>query len=131
MSGGNTHPVPIAAAFEAISRMDAAALVALCDPQVTFESRITAVEAASYEGHEGIRQYIANLADAFEFIHVDMSGLVGDDGWAVATNQFRARGRGSGVEVQQEFFVAARGHHGRLLWWGLFNSRSEALEAVR
>src|SRR5437764_14045401 len=71
MSGGSAHPVPIDAAFQAISRMDAAALVALCDPQVTFESRITAVEAARYEGHEGIRQYIANLADAFEFIQVD------------------------------------------------------------
>jgi ketosteroid isomerase-like protein len=110
--------------------MDADALVSLCDPAVTFESRITAVELASYEGHEGVRRYIANLAEAFEHIDVEQSNVVERGDSAVATNRFRARGRGSGLEVEQKFYVAAKGHHGKLLWWGFFDSRSEALEAV-
>lgn len=58
--------VPIEAAFDAVSRMDAHALLALCDPDVSFESRITAIEDAAYRGHEGVRCYIANLAEAFD-----------------------------------------------------------------
>jgi ketosteroid isomerase-like protein len=130
-----THPMsanalPIAAAFEAISRLDADALVALCHPDVRFESRITAVEDATYEGHEGIRRYVANLSEAFADVHVESFDVVADVDRAVATNRFSARGRGSGVEVEQRFVAAAKGYDGRLMWWGFFESRSEALDAV-
>lgn len=110
--------------------MDADTLIALCDPAVRFESRITAVEAGTYEGHEGVRRYIANLAEAFEHIDVTQSDLVERGGRVVATNRFRARGRSSGLEVEQEFYVAARADRGKLLWWGLFDSRAEALAAA-
>jgi ketosteroid isomerase-like protein len=110
--------------------MDAEALVALCDPAVRFESRITAVESAWYEGHAGARRYIANLAEAFEHIHVEQSDVVEHGERAVATNRFRARGRGSGLEVEQSFYVAATAHRGKLQWWGFFDSRPEALRAV-
>ena len=63
--------LPIGPAFDALSRMDADALVALCDPEVRFESRITAVEDATYRGHEGIRRYIDNLAEVFEHIRIE------------------------------------------------------------
>lgn len=122
--------VPIEAAFDAISRMDADALVSLCDPEVEFESRITALEDASYTGHDGVRRYIANLADAFEFIHAESSEVVEADGRAVITNGFRARGRGAGVELEQRFFVAGKAREGQLVWWGFFDTRGEALDAV-
>lgn len=130
--GRSTGPesLPIRSAFEAISRMDADALVALCDPAVRFESRITAVEDATYEGHEGVRHYIANLAEAFDWIEVEPSDALEAEDRAVVTNRFRARGRTSGVEVEGRFFVAGKGRHGRLTWWGFFDSRSAALEAV-
>ena len=130
MSRENVEALPLEAAWEAISHMDADALVALCDPGVRFESRITAVEDATYLGHEGARRYIANLAEAFEWIEVERFDVVEDRDRAVFTNRFRARGRGSGVEVEQQYFLAVKGRGGRLLWWGFFDSRSAALEAV-
>jgi ketosteroid isomerase-like protein len=110
--------------------MDADALVEVCDPEVRFESRITAVEESVYEGHDGARRYIRNLQEAFEWVAVAQSDLVQDGDRAVATNHFRSRGRGSGVEVEHDFFCAARAREGRLLWWAFFDSRAEALEAV-
>jgi ketosteroid isomerase-like protein len=92
--------IPIGPAYDAISRMDADALVSLCDVAVKFESRITAVEAETYEGHDGVRRYIANLAEAFEHIDVKQFDRVERAGRVVATNRFRARGRASGVEVE-------------------------------
>jgi ketosteroid isomerase-like protein len=126
----DVKPLPIGAAWEAISRMDADALVAVCDPDVSFESRITAIDHETYAGHAGLRRYIANLAEAFERIELEVSDLVEDRGRAVATNRFRARGRGGGVEVEDRFYVASKGRDGKLLWWGFFDSRSSALEAM-
>ena len=65
MSRDNVEPLPIQTACEAISRLDGEALVALCDPNVRFESRITAVEDETYDGHQGVRQYMVNLTEAF------------------------------------------------------------------
>jgi 2-polyprenyl-3-methyl-5-hydroxy-6-metoxy-1,4-benzoquinol methylase/ketosteroid isomerase-like protein len=125
-----TGTVPIEAAFNAISRMDADALVALCDPNVNFESRLTALDDVSYRGHVGVRRYIANLAAAFDRIEVHLSDLLERPGVAVMTNRVRAQGRGSGVVVELDYFCAARGENGRLVWWGFFDSREHALAAV-
>ena len=40
-------------------------VLALTDPKVEFRSRITAVEGADYHGHEGVRRYHDDMADAF------------------------------------------------------------------
>lgn len=130
MSPADAPHVPIRAAYEAIGRLDAEGLVSLCVPDVRFESRITAVEDATYDGHDGVRRYIRNLAEAFGAIDVDQSDLLTTGDRAVATNRFRARGRASGVEVEETFFVGARAAEGRLVWWGLFDTRAEALAAV-
>jgi ketosteroid isomerase-like protein len=122
--------LPIGAAYDAIVQLDADALIDLCHPTVRFESRITGVDDSSYDGHDGIRRYLANLGDAFEWMDVQGSDVIAEQDRAVATNHFRARGRGSGLEVEQRFFVAARGHEGKLSWWGLFDTRAEALAAV-
>lgn len=49
---------------------------------------------------------------------------------ASALNRFRARRRGSGVEVEQRFFHALRMRDGQAVWWSFFDSKAEALEAV-
>jgi ketosteroid isomerase-like protein len=122
--------IPIGPAYDAVSRMDADTLVALCDPDIRFESRITAIETATYEGYGGVRRYVENLAEAFEHIDVEQFDVLEHGDRVVATNRFRARGRGSGLEIEQEFYVAGIGRNGKLLWWGLFDSRTDALESV-
>ncbi len=122
--------LPLEAAYQAIARLDADALVSVCSPDVKFESRITAVEQDLYSGHDGARQFILNLAEAFESVDVESSGVIAESERAVLTNRFRARGQSSGVNVEARFFVAARGGAGRLSWWGMFDTRQDALEAV-
>jgi ketosteroid isomerase-like protein len=130
MSSPSGEPLPVGPAWDAVGRLDAEALIEVCDADVTFESRITALEQHVYRGHEGIRRFIANLADAFEWIEVERSDVVQDRDRAVITNRFRACGRGSGVEVEQQFFVAMKGEGGKLTSWRLLDSRSAALRAV-
>jgi ketosteroid isomerase-like protein len=117
-------------AYDAMSRLDAEALVALCDPEVEFRSRIASADDVTYRGHEGVRDYIASLAEAFEWIRTEPLEVVDGGDRAVVCNRFRARGRRSGVEVEERFFQALRYRGGKTRWWAFYPSKAEALEAV-
>jgi ketosteroid isomerase-like protein len=118
-------------ALEAHSRMDADAIVALCDPQVEYQSRITPVDEVTYQGHDGIRRYITRLVEVFDWIDVEPLEVLEDQDRALVTHRFRARGRGGGVEVEQVFFVAIEFRDGKLVRWKVSGSKNEALEAAR
>jgi ketosteroid isomerase-like protein len=114
----------------ALSRLDADALAEVCDPEIVFESRITETDGATYRGHDGTREFVAQLGDAFDWIDIELLEIIGDGDQLVATIRFRARGRRSAAEVQQTFFQAATFRNGRALWWSFFDSQGKAREAV-
>jgi ketosteroid isomerase-like protein len=115
----------------AISAFDADAVVALCDPEVEFQSRITAVDEETYRGLDGVRRWIARLEEAFDWMDVAPTEVIGDDeDRVVLLIRFRARGRGSGAEVEQHFFQVVKRRDGRAFWWRFFDSKEQALEAA-
>jgi uncharacterized protein len=116
--------------YEAMSRFDAEALAAICDPDVEFHSRITEADDVTYRGHDGVRDLIARLAEAFEWIWTEPLEVIEGADRAVVCNRFRACGRGSGVEVEERFFQAMRFRNGKALWWAFYPSKDEALKAV-
>jgi acyl-CoA thioester hydrolase len=126
MGSGHERVERLAATY---SRLDADALVAICDPDVEWQSRITAVDEATYRGHEGIRRYVAKLSEVFEWIDVE-SEVLEPGHPTVVVNRFRALGRGSHVEVEQRFFVVLTFRGDRLLRWETCESKDEALEAA-
>jgi ketosteroid isomerase-like protein len=104
--------------------------LSLTDPALEFR-RITAVEDAEYLGHEGLRRYTADLADAFrewrnepvEIVEVSPDAVLVD-------NRFQGVGRESGIEVELRsaiVFVLADGKCVRCL---SYPTRAEALEAA-
>ena len=117
-------------AYEALSRLDAEAMVSLCEPDVEFRSRIAEADDVTYRGHDGVRDYIASLAEVFEWVRTEALEVIGEGDRAVVCNRFRARGRRSGVEVEERFFQALRLRDGNVLWWALYPSKAEALKAV-
>ena len=117
-------------AYEAMSRLDAEALVGVCDPDVEFRSRIASAEDVTYRGHDGVRDYIASLTEAFEWVLTEPLDVIDGGDRAVVCNRFRARGRHSGVEVEERFFQALRFRGGKSLWWDFYPSKPEALKAV-
>ena len=117
-------------AYQAISRLDAEAMVALCDPDVEFRSRVAEADDVTYRGHDGVRDYIASLAEVFEWVRTEALEVIGEGDRAVVCNRFRARGRHSGVEVEERFFQAIRFRDGNVLWWALYPSKAEALKAM-
>ena len=120
----------IVRAYEAMSRLDAEGMVALCEPDVEFRSRIAEADDVTYRGHDGVRDYIATLTEAFAWVRTEPLEVVEGSDRAVVCNRFRARGRHSGVEVEDRFFQALRFRDDKVLWWAFYPSRSEALDAV-
>src|SRR5215216_5254000 len=111
--------------YEAVSRLDAEALVALCEPNVEFHSRVAEAEGVTYRGHDGVRDFIAGLSEAFEWVRTEPLEVIDGGDRAVVCNRFRARGRGSEVEVEERFFHAIRARHGKALRWAFYPSKAE------
>jgi ketosteroid isomerase-like protein len=116
--------------YDAMSKLDAEALAAVCDPDVEFQSRIMQADNVTYRGHDGVREYIAGLAEVFEWLRPEELDLIEEDDRAVVCARMRARGRASGVEVEESFFQALRFRDGKALWWAFYPTKAEAMEAV-
>jgi len=120
----------VEAAYAAMSSGDAEQMIPLCDPEVSLQSRITAVEEVTYRGYDGVRRFFGRLGDVFEWYEVAPLEIDGKGDRVVALAHFRARGRGSGAVAEQRFFHAIRLRDRRAVWWAFFDSMDEARAAV-
>jgi ketosteroid isomerase-like protein len=116
--------------YAALNDLDSDAMIAVCDPEVEFQSRITSIDDVTYHGHEGVRRFFERLRDSFQWVDIRTLEIVGEGDRIVVTNRFRARGALSGVDVEQRFYHALKLRSGRAIWWAFFDSKREALEAV-
>ena len=83
-----------------------------------------------YRGHDGMRRFWRQLQEPWESFAMQPLAIDADGDTAVIDVRFEAVGRGSGVEVQLEFFHAARKRAGRLVEFSSHTTREAALAAV-
>jgi ketosteroid isomerase-like protein len=86
-------------AFDAYSRGDPEALVALCDPQ--FEMHLTGVagEAVRYAGADGIHEMCRDMAESWCAFAVEIEEVHDLDDRVLVIGEHRTRGRVSGIDV--------------------------------
>jgi ketosteroid isomerase-like protein len=118
---------------EAWNRGDRELFLAAIDPEVEFNvvNRAAGVDLEDrYDGHEGARRYWATIDEAWETIRVEPQEMIDFGDRYLVLQTWRARGRGSGVEVEHDiglFVTWSRGMSARVdFYW----SREEALEAA-
>jgi hypothetical protein len=115
-------------AIEAFNRRDLDALLALMDDDVEVASHFVVIEGG-YHGHEGMRRWWQNLLNAFPDFMIEIVEVreLGD----VTVAALRIRGHGASSDAP---FDAATwqivGWRGKCIWWRMFDSQDEALEAV-
>jgi ketosteroid isomerase-like protein len=84
---------------ETITSGDRPAAVAVCHPEIEFESML-GLTGHRYLGHAGIGQYFDDVESAWEDWSVDVERTVeGPDGRVAIVMTMRARGKGSGVPL--------------------------------
>src|SRR4051812_8565987 len=116
---------------EAVGRRDVSRLIELTDPDVEWRPFASGLmEDGVYRGHDGIRQYVRDLHDAWELLSADV-----DDGLAVGTTvllvgRLRYRGRGSGVEMENAAGWAIKFQDGRLISMRAFRDPERAIQAL-
>jgi SnoaL-like domain len=116
---------------DAINRHDLDALLALTDPNVEFTTLIVNLEGGGpYHGHDGVRKFWEILLGVFP----DYSSEIEEvrDLGAVTVVRARQRGRGfeSDAPAEQTRWFVAEWRTGKAIWWGVFQSEADALEAA-
>ena len=88
----------------AINAADSDRLIELADPEVDYLPYLAALagESGAYRGHDGLRQYVRDLAEAWSSYEVEIHELedFGDD--VLMQGRLRGKGQSSGLHVDAE-----------------------------
>jgi ketosteroid isomerase-like protein len=116
---------------DAVMRRDADRLIELTDPDVEWHSLIAALgEGGVYRGHEGMRQYVRDLTDAWDVFHVELDQVISVGSVVVLVGPLHYRGKGSGVETRFDAGYMAKIRDGKCVYMRSFRDPEQALEAV-
>ncbi|HZO58332.1 MAG TPA: nuclear transport factor 2 family protein [Solirubrobacterales bacterium] len=88
--------------MDALERRDVSLLTALSDPDVEWHSFFAEVamgKGGGYRGHEGLRQYVSDLNDAWEIVSGEVDDALGVADVALLVGRIHYRGKTSGVET--------------------------------
>ena len=116
-------------AIGAVNRRDLDALLELMDEDVESVSRIVAMEGGLH-GHDGVRRWWKSWFDAFPDYQMEIVEIRDGGDVVVATLRAVAHGAGSDLPVEDNIFHASRWRDRRCVWWQVFPTEADALEAA-
>jgi ketosteroid isomerase-like protein len=118
--------------LEAFNAHDTEAFVEFWHPTCEFFTVTgSRMDGTPYRGHEGIRQYMAEVEEAWTGFRFDTDEVrEGKDGAVVAVGYLRGKGRESGAAVEQRMGVVWRFEGGKLRHCRAYANPADALEAV-
>jgi ketosteroid isomerase-like protein len=97
----------------------------LVDSEVELHTPLSPA-AASYQGHDGIRERVAEVEGRFEELRFEVNELRElDDGRVLATGVAHVRGHGSDIELDQPLEWLLTFRDGRLLRYEAFTDQEE------
>jgi len=119
--------------LDAFNRRDVEALLEQLDPEVEWHPALPVLvggEATVYRGHEGVREMLRDLYEAFAETHVELSEIRDLGDGLVAIGRTRARGNESGAETESPWAGVTEYKDGRAIRIRTYLDPNEALEAA-
>jgi ketosteroid isomerase-like protein len=96
------HPEEVVRAFkDAFNAGDVDRMEALCTDEAEIVGIRSALEETSYSGPDAARSFWADSAEVWSELRIDIQELTTKEDTVIGRGIFRARGRESGVEVEQ------------------------------
>jgi ketosteroid isomerase-like protein len=119
--------------LEAGNRGDVDTLLEVLDPDVAWHNALLALmggEATVYRGHDGVREMIRDLYEAFDEFRIEISEIRDMGDRVVAIGRTRARGKASGADVDTPIGFVAEFRNGKAISIRGHLDPREALEAA-
>jgi ketosteroid isomerase-like protein len=117
--------------MDALNQRDPSRLIAVADPEVEWHSFFAELgEGGVYRGHDGTRQYMSDLDDAWDIVRADVDDALGVGDVAVLVGRIHYRGKGSGVESESPAGWMLKFRDGRLLCFRAFREPEQVLGAM-
>ena len=119
--------------LEGGNRGDVEALLEVLDPEVAWHSALHALlggEATVFRGHDGVREMLRDLYEAFGEIHIEISEIRDLGDRLVAIGRTRTRGKASGAETETPIAFVTEFKNGKAISIRAYLDPKEALEAV-
>jgi ketosteroid isomerase-like protein len=113
---GESHRTTLERFYTAFNARDLPAMLAEMHPDIEFESRFARAGATTYRGPEGVRGWVADLADAWEQIVVELGdSYEPDEDLTIALITLRGKRRASGIELDERATLEVRWREGKLV----------------
>ena len=117
--------------YAALNRLDVDWLRAHMHPDLEFTSRFSGLSGRTYRGVGAFEQWYADVSESWESIEQTPERLIDLDAERIAVEvRFKARGRGSGAEVDQLIAFVFTNRDGKAVRIESYASLEEALEAA-
>jgi ketosteroid isomerase-like protein len=116
--------------LDALGMRDIERLIELSDPEVEWRSFFAVSVRGVYRGHDGTRQYMLDLNDAFEIVRPEVEDTLGIGDVAVLVGRLHYRGQGSGVEGESPAGWMFKFRDGKILRFRAFRDPAQSLEAI-
>jgi ketosteroid isomerase-like protein len=117
--------------LDAFNRRDLDALLALCDPDVEFFSRVAELEGGGpYRGHDGMRSWWQNFFGVWLKVSAEIEDVRDAGDVTVTRMRFRGHGIESEAPWEQTQWQVAEWRQGKVIRLLAFLSEADALEAA-
>jgi ketosteroid isomerase-like protein len=114
--------------LEAVNRADVEGMTALMHDDAEFVPILAAMEGVEYSGHAGVRQFIKDLFEHWEFFETVQEEWQDLGDRVVAIGSWHARGKASGVEIENQPAVwLAHVRDGRIVRWRTYTDIDQGL----
>jgi hypothetical protein len=118
-------------AIRAFMERDLDGILALADPAIELRSLLTEAERPLYYGHGGVRDWFDAVFGVFPDWRPAPRPASHDQGGAVVIPlDVTATGSGSGVPIDQTYWLGARVQADKIIYFGFFRTEADALDAV-
>jgi ketosteroid isomerase-like protein len=116
---------------DAVNSRDIPSLVELTDPDVEWRTFLSELrEEGPYRGHDGLRQWLSDVNDAWDSLHVEIDDTLAIGEVVVMVGRLRYRGKGSGVELETATGWVAKFRRGQVWCVRLFREPESVLGAI-
>lgn len=118
-------------AVEAFLARDLDGILAVADEGIVLRSLLTEAERPLYHGHDGVRDWFEAVFGVFPDWRPEPRPACYDEGGSVVLClDVTATGAGSGVPIDQTYWLGARVRAAKIVFFGFFRTQEDALDAV-